>query len=103
MRLQANRYGISERIDELIRNLDELETAKFEGASEVELSEVKFVTPLSILPLAAYANDNKIKIVCTDRKNDDACSYLETIGFQEGVTELSRSGKRYLPITKLPP
>lgn len=103
MRLQANRYGISERIHEIIRNLAELETAKLEGASEVELSEVKFVTPLSILPLAVYANDNKIRIDCTDNKNSDPCSYLETIGFQEGVTELNRSGKRYLPITKLPP
>lgn len=103
MELRANRFGISDRVIELVENLVELENAKLDGASEVELSEVKFVTPLSILPLAVYANQNKIKINCTDTENNDPCSYLNTIGFQEGVTELSKGAKRYLPITKLPP
>jgi len=101
MELEAKPFGISDRIDELISNLAEMEKAKFQEAQEVELSRVNFVTPLSILPLAVYANDNGLAINCTDRVNYNPCSYLGTIGFQFGVTEFSKTDKRYLPITKL--
>jgi hypothetical protein len=101
MELQAKPFGISDRIDELNNNLAEMEEAKFHGAQEVELSRVNFVTPLSILPLAVYANNNDLTIKCTDHVNYDPCSYLDTIGFQFGVTEFTKIDKRYLPITKL--
>jgi hypothetical protein len=102
MRLQANHFGISERIAELIINLEEMENAVNRGKNTVNLTDVDFVTPLSILPLAVYANHNNLKVICTQNENSDPCRYLETIGFQEGVTNLP-SGKRYLPITKLRP
>lgn len=102
MKLIANPFGISERIAELIENLEELERAKLERTREVELSTAKFITPLSILPIAVYAVNNKIKINCTE-KNYNICSYLDTIGFPNGVTELPTKTKGYLPITKMPP
>lgn len=102
MELQAKPFGISDRLDELVSNLTEIAKAKSEGCTEIELSKVGFVTPLAILPLAVYANYHGIKINCTEDATSDPCRYLETIGFQEGVTTLP-SRKKYLPITKLPP
>jgi len=102
MKLLANPFGISERIDELINNLEELENAKIKGSRKVVLSRAKFITPLSILPIAVYAIDNELQINCTE-ENYDVCSYLDTIGFPNGVTELPSKTKRYLPITKIPP
>jgi hypothetical protein len=95
-------FGISQRIEELISNLEELEKAKFRGLREIELSRAGFITPFSILPLVVYAINNKLKINCTE-DDYDVCSYLDTIGFPNGVTELPSKTKRYLPITKLPP
>ncbi len=103
MELQAKQFGISDRIDELIRNLAEMKTARLRGEAEVELSKVNFVTPLAILPIAVYANHYKLKVNCTEDANSDPCRYLGTIGFQRGVTTLPKGEKRYLPITKLPP
>ncbi len=101
MKLQAKPFGISDRLDELVNNLSEMHNALQNGENEVDLSSVKFVTPLAILPLAVYANNNGIKINCTEDPYVDACSYLDTIGFQNGVTEFQKIDKRYLPITKL--
>ncbi len=102
MKLLANNFGISGRITELISNLKELESAKVLGISKVILSRAKFITPLSILPLVVYANQNKIEIDCTEKDNN-VCSYLSTIGFPKGMTNLSPQTKHYLPITKMPP
>lgn len=103
MELQAKPFGISDRIDELVRNLSEMKKAWLKDETEVELSRVNFVTPLAILPIAVYANHHDLKINCTEDANSDPCRYLDTIGFQYGVTELPKGEKRYLPITKLPP
>ncbi|MCW4017379.1 MAG: hypothetical protein NWF00_01635 [Candidatus Bathyarchaeota archaeon] len=103
MEIQAKPFGISERLDEVANNLAEMEKALLKGKREVELSTVKFVTPLSILPLTVYANHNGLTVNCTEDPTRDACSYLDTIKFQQGVTCLPNNEKHYLPITKLPP
>lgn len=100
MQLQATPYGISKRLDELINNLAEMQEALDAGNDEVEL-DAQFVTPLSTLPLAVFANKTSMNITCTDDSDDDACSYLDTIAFQEGVTSFDKENKRYLPITNL--
>jgi hypothetical protein len=101
MKLEAKPFGISDRLDEMINNLSEMQDVLDDGEDEVELSTVNFVTPLSILPLVVYANNNHIVINCTEDPYCDACSYLRTIGFQFGVTEFLKEDKRYLPITCL--
>lgn len=58
MKLQAIPFGVSERLNELVNNLAEMQEAKEKNANMIDLSSVKFVTPLSILPLAVYANNN---------------------------------------------
>jgi hypothetical protein len=100
MKIQASTYGISDRLTELIGNLQEMEQAKKEGTNEVNLTKASFITPISVLPLAVYAVQNKIKINCLE-ENNDICSYLDTIGFPNGVTALPKTVKGYLPITKL--
>ncbi len=99
MQVIANPFGISERIDELIKNIAEMEKAINSGKKSIDLIQVKFVTPLSILPLAVYANNNELTINCLE-EDEDVCRYLETIGFQEGVADFSKA-KKYLPITKM--
>src|SRR5450759_1486091 len=101
MKLQAVPFGVSERIVELVNNLSEMEDAFGKGTGTVDLSIVKFVTPLSILPVALYANNFGLTINCTENPNADACSYLDTIGFQKGTTDFRKEDKRYLPITNL--
>ena len=101
MELQAKPFGISERLNELVNNLSEMQRTLQKGKKEIELSNVSFVTPLSILPLAVYANNNNMTINCTEDPYRDACSYLNTICFQQGVTEFQKEDKRYLPITRL--
>jgi hypothetical protein len=98
----AVKFGISNRLHELAKNLSEMIDAKSNRETEVELSTVKFVKPLSILPLAAYGNQYGVTINCTEDPNSDACRYLDTIKFQRGVMNLQGSEKSYLPITKRP-
>jgi hypothetical protein len=95
-------YSISKRLLELVENLSELIDAKSNGKSEVELSTVEFVTPLSILPLAAYGNQYDVSINCTEDPNSDACGYLSAIGFQSGVKNFQRSDQVHLPIINRP-
>jgi len=101
MRIRES-YGIFNRIEELIDNLEELENAVLSGDKYVELQEVNFITPLSILPLAIYSCQNNIFINCTEISYS-INNYLETICFPQGLTELPTQQKRYLPITRLPP
>lgn len=101
MQIQAS-YGISKRIDELINNLEELESAVHNSDSQVDLCKVKFVTPLAILPLVTFAYHNNIAITCSE-KDGNVLNYLATIGFPNGLTELEKTRKGYLPITRLPP
>jgi len=96
------RFGIEERLKELERNLSEMADARSRGESEVELSSVRFVTPLNILPIKSYANHYGLAVNCTQDPDSDACRYLETIGFQSGATDLRISKKsNYLPIMNL--
>jgi len=101
MQIQES-HGIYNRIEELIDNLAELETAVHQKKKSADLCEVEFVTPLSILPLATFACQNGISITCSE-ENYNVLSYLETIGFPNGFTDFTKTGKRYLPITRLPP
>jgi hypothetical protein len=95
-------FRISDRLSELKKNLSEMAEARQQRESEVELSSVRFVTPLTILPLAAYANHYGLTINCTQDPDSDACRYLDTIRFQEGATNLQSSEKSYLPIRNIP-
>lgn len=100
MELQGS-FSISDRLDELAKNILEMESARIRGESEVELSTVNYVTPLAILPLAVYANRYGLTINCTEDPDSDACRYLDTIGFPDGVTTLPSDKKSYLPIRRL--
>ncbi|MGA2308479.1 MAG: hypothetical protein ABSG57_02885 [Candidatus Bathyarchaeia archaeon] len=95
-------YGISERIDELVQNLEELNSALRNDIPYTDLCRADFVTPLSILPLAVFASHNRMNLTCSE-KDHDVQSYLSTIGFPNGFEELPSDEKRYLPITRLPP
>lgn len=95
-------FSISDRLRELKKNLSEMAEARQQQESEVELSSVRFVTPLTILPLEAYAKHYGLTVNCAQDPDSDACRYLDTIGFQKEATNLQSSQKSYLPIRNLP-
>jgi hypothetical protein len=102
LKILANPFGITDRIHEVIDNLKELDDARIDGESEVDICQAGFIKPLSILPLAVYANESGLRITCSE-PGYDARSYLRTIRFQEGVRDLAGiAEKYYLPITRLP-
>lgn len=101
MELRA-RFGISERLDELVNNLSELDGARLNNQSEVKLYAERTATPLAVLPLAIYANYYKIAISLTEDSSDDVCSYLDAIAFPSGVTDLQSIEGYHLPIARRP-
>jgi hypothetical protein len=98
--MQLNReYSTSKRLLELISNLKELHQTAVDGKNISEMCPVRWVTPISILPLAVYANNHAIAINCTE-ENSGIQTYLAAISFQQGTAKLE-SSKNFLPITKL--
>ena len=93
-------YKTPDRLVELIKNIEKIDKAIKKGLTEVSISEIGWVYPISILPLVVYANDNGIKINYAG-DNNDVSSYLETICFPSGVTKLDGVDDDFLPITKL--
>jgi len=89
----------SRRLLELIGNLRELNNAR-RSQTCVELAEAQWISPISVLPIAVYANHNRIGINCLE-EDRSINSYLGTIYFPYGTDELSELEKSYLPITTL--
>ncbi|MEN3052014.1 MAG: hypothetical protein ABC596_09420 [Candidatus Methanosuratincola petrocarbonis] len=81
----------------MIENLKELSSKQHSEEAVIDCAE--WVSPLSLLPIAVYANNNGIKVRCLEI-NPEIRKYLYIIGFPYGK-ELSITDKRYLPITKL--
>lgn len=52
MKIRANPYGITDRINELIDNLHELEDAKNDGMPVVDLCHAEFIKPFSFYLLS---------------------------------------------------
>jgi hypothetical protein len=82
------------RIKELLENLIYLDSLN-EGTN-VNISQIEFVTPLSIIPVASAINKKKL---IYNYKGENA-SYLDIIHFPEGTNELLNTGwrKTYIPI-----
>ena len=93
-------HSTSKRLVELISNLRELDDARRNSIGHADLCEVSWVSPISILPLAVYANHCSISINCLEQ-DSRILTYLEAICFQQGTRQPSISWKNYLPITKL--
>lgn len=66
-----------------------------------DLSGLKWIYPLLILPVAAYSADTRSSSIPPN--NEDSRSYLDTIKFPVGVTSVSefQKMKRYIPISFL--
>ena len=100
VKIRANGYNVPSRIADLISNLNELNSAKADSTLEVDL-KAEFITPFSILPLAAYAYENNIKIACSEN-NYNVLNYLNAICFPGGVNELDADLASFLPIMRVP-
>lgn len=96
--MEITEHSTSNRLFELVRNLKEIDRLAASGQSAT-LQTVEWVYPLSCLPLAVFAEINKIEIKYSG-KNINISSYLDTICFPKG-TETLATGGNYLPITKI--
>lgn len=90
-----------QRVKDLVNNLSILS----DTTDTINLTDVKWITPLSILPLAykisKIKSQHKINIIYPEDKNIK--SYLKTILFPEGTNNpfLITYGKTYLPIVRI--
>lgn len=85
------------RLRELIDNLRYL--ASQDNNSVIKIEQISFATPLSITPIAAIINKKNLR----HHYQGENASYLKTIYFPEGVSEIDKiiSRKTYLPIIRL--
>lgn len=85
------------RLRELIDNLRYL--ASQDNNSVIKIKQISFATPLSIAPIAAIINKKNLRYYY----QKENASYLKTIYFPEGVSEIDKivSRKTYLPIIRL--
>lgn len=98
MHIKKN-FKTPERILELARNLWVMQKKVERSERNIDLNEAEFVTPLSILPLAAYASENDL-IVNLRLKNKLVRNFLNAIYFPQGCTTnmLTRGS---IPICKI--
>ncbi len=82
------------RVKELLANLRYLQSVQ--KGSQIAISSIEFVTPLSIIPVAAIINEKELK----HDYHGVIESYLKVIRFPEGISELESisSQKSYIPI-----
>jgi hypothetical protein len=85
------------RLKELIDNLRYL--ASQNNNSVIKIAQISFVTPLSITPVSAIIDKKNLK----HNYLEENSSYLKTIYFPEGVSDIDKitARKTYLPIIHL--
>lgn len=99
MELKIHTETIS-KIAELSQNLLEMEAKIHAKESSIELDDIAHVKPLSILPLAVYANSQGKKIVYTG-SDPEIAMYLRAIGFPKGFSDCNKIKQRCLPIARM--
>lgn len=92
----SSSFDTVSRLSNLIGNLRYLGQQQI-GAS-IDISQIGFVTPLSITPVASIINEK-----CLEHNYQGDISYLNTIRFPEGINEIEKIAirKTYLPIIHL--
>jgi len=75
-------------------------SSPFDANTEIDLSEIRFFKPLTLLPLAALVHEFGCKI--TPPKDINARTYLDTVSFPLGLTSTPRLPRAtYIPICKI--
>lgn len=93
-------YRTPDRLVEMMKNVNEINKALTDDITDVSISEIGWVYPMSILPLVVYANNNDVGIGYNGN-NKEVSAYLESICFPNGITDLYTVDDNFLPITKL--
>lgn len=86
----------SGRIKELLENIKVLNEYKNNNETP-KFRNLKFVTPLSILPIATFLQEHGLDYEFDGNIDDNAKSYLKTIDFPKGNDYILDS-QRYVPI-----
>ena len=92
-------YFTPDRLIEMVKNIQMMDKC-IKTDRIISISEIGWVYPMSILPIAVHANNNDV-IIYYSGDNPDIDSYLNTICFPDGITSLSDINSNYIPITKI--
>lgn len=98
----GSNISVANRLSELIANIKSIESSPALLAIETDLSNIKWITPLSILPLANRISDFPAHSIVAEAPASTK-SYLNTINFPNGsdIGHL-RPTQSYIPILKIP-
>ncbi|HOW24505.1 MAG TPA: hypothetical protein PK711_02445 [Bacteroidales bacterium] len=93
----SSNFDIINRLKELFDNLRYLDTLS--DGDYCDFKNISFVTPISIIPIAAIINKKHLKV----RTSGDGSEYLNVICFPPGIPEVKEPfrKKTYLPIIHL--
>jgi hypothetical protein len=99
--MEIRQFDILPRLAEMQSNLGVIRRYSRAGKKNVELKIQKWVTPMGLLPLTIYAEQQNMRIT-TGRNTESVKSYLRLIRFPEGTRNMDWfKGKSYLPLSKL--
>lgn len=71
----------------------------FKTGTIIDLSQEKFLKPLTILPLAALAEQHRCQFILPE--DSSAHSYLNTISFPKGVSTILSPRGSYVPVGRI--
>ena len=94
------KYSISDRFEELVLNLCEIDSEVSKGHKIIGLNKLRLMSPLSLLPLAAYIKHKKC-ILDLSELEEKSRRKLSAIHFPEGARDV-KVRARTLPICKVP-
>jgi hypothetical protein len=87
------------RISELAKNL---ECIRLHQNTSISIDGIKWITPLSLLPLCASAQRSKCDFSISEKVRSEHLCYLKAIGFPFGEGRASYiSSRTFIPITRI--
>lgn len=93
-------FETPKRLSEMVGNLKEIDQAIKDDEDTVNISNIEWVYPISLLPLVVYAKNNNININYTGN-NKSIENYLKEISFPNGIRNLDHIKENCLPIANI--
>ena len=98
---------IKPKISNLSYNINQFKLLSKRESNIIDLSEIDWINPLTILPIASLLfnlSQKSYDISIVEPLNLNIRSYLKTIKFFKGIHSIDyfRRHKNYIPITSLP-
>lgn len=92
-------FRTPDKLMEMVRNIKEIDAAVSNKKKSVAITNVGWISPISLLPLVVHSAQNGIKIRCSSKRKG-VTPYLNRVCFPEGTEDLSEINANHLPITR---